>query len=289
MSRKEIDEVSGTETTGHEWDGIRELNTPLPRWWLWTFYATVIWSLGYVIVYPAIPLVTDATQGLFGWSSRAAVQESLAKAELAQAGSLAKLSQMSLADIRQDEALNQFAVAGGRSAFKVYCSQCHGSGAEGAAGYPNLNDDDWLWGGSLEAILQTVTHGVRFAGDDDTLTAEMPNFGADDILTREQIGEAANYVLKLSGGKHDETAAAAGQAVFADNCAACHGDDGKGNREFGAPNLTDPIWLYGSSEAAIAAQIAKPRHGVMPAWGGRLSEATLKQLALYVHALGGGE
>jgi cytochrome c oxidase cbb3-type subunit III len=289
MSRKHVDKLSGTETTGHEWDGIRELNNPLPRWWLWTFYATIVFAIGYVIYYPAIPLIHGATPGLSHWTSRGAVQESLNKAALAQTDNLAKLSQMSLADIRKDEALDQFAVAGGHSAFKVYCSQCHGSGAEGAKGYPNLNDDDWLWGGTPDAILQTIAHGIRFAGDDDTRVSEMPNFGSDGILTPEQINQVANYVAKLSGSEHDDAAATAGQQIFVDNCVACHGDDGKGNRELGAPNLTDPIWLYGAGVKAITAQISRPRHGVMPAWGGRLSEATLKQLALYVHSLGGGE
>ena len=289
MAAKHIDEVSGTETTGHEWDGIRELDTPLPRWWLLTFYACIVFAIGYVIAYPAIPLIHGATGGLLGWSSRGALQQSLTAAQAAQAGELAKLSQLSLADIKSNEALNQFAIAGGRSAFKVYCSQCHGSGAEGAPGYPNLNDDDWLWGGTPEAIMQTITHGIRYTADADTRDLQMPNFGADQILTHEQIIQVANYVLELSGQKHDAAAATAGKALFADNCAACHGDNGKGNREFGAPNLTDPIWLYGGTEKDIIAQVTRPRHGVMPAWGARLSETTIKELTLFVHSLGGGE
>ncbi len=289
MAAKHIDDVSGTETTGHEWDGIRELNTPLPRWWVWTFYACIAFAFGYVIAYPAIPLIHGATSGLLGWSSRGALQQNMAAAEQAQAGELAKLSKLSLADIRKDQALDQFAISGGRSAFKVYCSQCHGSGAEGAKGYPNLNDDDWLWGGKPETILQTITHGIRYTADADTRVSEMPSFGADGILTREQIVQVANYVLKLSGQKHDEAAATAGKAIFADNCVACHGDAGKGNRELGAPNLTDPIWLYGGTEKDIIAQVTKPRHGVMPAWGSKLSATTIKELTLFVHSLGGGE
>ncbi len=199
MSRKHIDEISGTETTGHEWDGIRELNTPLPRWWVWTFYATIVFAIGYMIWYPAIPLIHGATPGLSGWTSRGALQQTLSAAEAAQAGNLSKLAKLSLADIRKDQALDQFAVAGGHSAFKVYCSPCHGSGAQGSPGYPNLNDDDWLWGGTPDAILQTITHGIRFTADEDTRSSEMPNFGADQILTTRADRSGGQLCAKAVG------------------------------------------------------------------------------------------
>lgn len=287
--KREIDEVSGTETTGHEWDGIKELNTPLPRWWLWTFYATIIWALGYVIAYPAIPLLKAATPGLLGYSSRASVEQDIEAAKKAQAGRLEKIATLSLEEIRKDEKLYEFAVAGGAAAFKVNCVQCHGSGAQGAPGYPNLNDDDWLWGGKLEDIHTTIAHGARYANDEDTRSSEMPAFGRDGLLEKAQIRDVAEYVRKLAGLEHDAAAAVRGKAVFDENCAACHGEDGTGDREQGAPNLTDAIWLYGSKRADIIAQVAQPKHGVMPAWADKLDAVTIKQLALFVHSRGGGE
>jgi len=289
MAQKEIDAVSGTETTGHEWDGIKELNTPLPRWWLWTFYATIVWAIGYVVVYPAIPLVRDATRGVLGYSSRSELTRELADARAAQSQYVDRIAALSVDDIRKDEGLSSFARAGGLSAFKVYCSQCHGTGAAGGRGYANLNDDDWLWGGKLDDIYATLKHGIRDASDEATRVSQMPAFGADGMLTRAQIGDVADYVLGLSGEPHDAAAAARGAPLYADNCAACHGDKGQGDRAQGAPPLADKIWLYGGDKAAIMAQIWKPAHGVMPAWGTRLDDATLKQLAVFVHSLGGGE
>lgn len=288
MSKAELDELSGTETTGHEWDGIKELNTPLPRWWLWTFYATVIWAIGYMIAYPAFPLITSYTKGVLGYSSRATLASDVEAAKQGQNKFLDRMSTMSLEDIRGDQELFQFAVAGGKSAYVVNCVQCHGSGAEGGPGYPNLNDDEWIWGGTLEDIHKTLKHGVRYAGDDDTRISEMPAFG-DGVLEPAQISATTEFVLKLSGQEHDAAKAEEGAAVYAENCASCHGDEGKGDREQGAPALTDKIWLYGGDRASIAKQIRVPSHGVMPGWHTRLDENTLKQLAIFVHSLGGGE
>lgn len=289
MSEKDIDQISGTETTGHEWDGIKELDNPLPRWWLWTFYICIAWSVGYVVAYPAIPLVTGATSGVLGYSSRGDVAREIVKARAANADVFEKIETMAMADIRKDADLFQFAVAGGRSAYRVNCVQCHGSGAQGAKGYPNLNDDEWLWGGSLEAIKTTLAHGIRYEEDEDTRVSEMPAFGRDELLTRDQIRDVADYVLKLSGQEHDKAGAARAQAVFADNCAACHGETGEGDREQGAPALNDAIWLYGSDRETIIETVTNSRKGVMPAWGHRLDDATIKQLAIYIHSLGGGE
>lgn len=289
MAKNEVDDISGTETTGHQWDGIKELNTPLPRWWLWTFYATVIWSIGYVVLYPAIPLVNGATSGLLGYSSRADVAREIADANVAKGGLVEKIGSMSLGDIRKDPDLFQFSVAGGRSAFSVNCVQCHGSGAAGGPGYPNLNDDEWLWGGSLEAIHTTLVHGIRFEGDDDTRLSDMPAFGRDGLLDAAQISDVAEHVLALSGQEHDQAAAERGVAIFEENCAACHGEGGDGNPELGAPALNNAIWLFGGDKEAIVESITNSRRGVMPAWGHRLDDATLKQLAIYVHSLGGGE
>ncbi|MEQ1520502.1 MAG: cytochrome-c oxidase, cbb3-type subunit III [Aestuariivirga sp.] len=289
MASREKDEISGIETTGHEWDGIRELNNPLPRWWLWTFYACIAFALGYGIAYPAWPLVSGATPGLLGYSSRGELVKEVDAARTAQSAQLEKVKSLPLEDIRKDADLLQFAVAGGRAAFRVNCIQCHGSGAAGGKGYPNLNDDDWLWGGTLDHIHTTLQHGVRFTADPDTRQSPMPAFGADEILTPEQINDVSEYVLKLSGQAFDAGAAARGTTVFAENCVACHGDAGEGKQEFGGPRLTDAIALYASDKAGIVAQVNKPRQGVMPAWNTRLDEVTIKQLAVYVHSLGGGE
>jgi len=289
MATTERDAVTGTETTGHEWDGIRELNTPLPRWWVWTFYATIVWSLGYVIAYPAIPLISNATTGVLGWSSRGDVATAVADARAAQSGMLERIASTDLETINADADLQAFAVAGGKSAFAVNCSQCHGSGAAGSAGYPNLNDDDWIWGGDLDSIYTTIAHGIRHDTDEDTRLSEMPAFGADELLEREQISDVADHVLSLSGLDHDAAAAERGAEIFADNCAACHGDAGEGIRDLGGPALADAIWLYGGDKASIIAQATRPKHGVMPAWSTKLDDVTIKQLAVFVHALGGGE
>ncbi len=289
MANKDIDEISGTETTGHEWDGIKELNTPLPRWWLWTFYATVIWSVAYCILYPSIPLLSRATEGVLGYSSRAEVDEQLAAARAFQDRWVQQIANAELEQVRQDPELFQFAVAGGRSAFSVNCSQCHGAGAAGSPGYPNLNDDEWLWGGSLEAIYHSIAHGIRWESDDETRFSEMPAFGRDGLLDRDQIVDTAEYVLKLSGQEHDAAAAERGAQIYAEQCAVCHGDDGGGNAELGAPALNNQIWLYGGDRQAIIQTITNARNSAMPAWGERLDEATVKQLAVYVYSLGGGE
>ncbi|MBI1181277.1 MAG: cytochrome-c oxidase, cbb3-type subunit III [Alphaproteobacteria bacterium] len=289
MADTERDELSGVETTGHEWDGIKELNNPLPRWWLWTFYACIAWALVYTIFYPAWPMIHGATKGILGYSSRANLSRSVAEAHQAQAQYVEQIRSLPLEQIRDNPTLFEFAVAGGRSAFAVNCVQCHGSGAAGGKGYPNLNDDDWLWGGSLEAIHTTLEHGVRYEADPQTRMSLMPAFGRDGILDARQIDDTAEYVRSLSKLPHDADAAARGAKVFAEQCAVCHGADGGGNREVGAPSLRDAIWLYGGDKATIVETITNARRGVMPAWSGKLDEATIKQLALYVHSLGGGE
>jgi cytochrome c oxidase cbb3-type subunit 3 len=242
-----------------------------------------------MVLYPAIPLVTGATKGVLGYSSRADVAQEIAEAKTGMAGLLEKVGSMSLEDIRKDPDLFQFAVAGGRSAFAVNCVQCHGSGASGGKGYPNLNDDEWLWGGSLDAIHTTLAHGIRFEGDDDTRVSDMPAFGRDGVLDTAQINDVAEHVLALSGQEHDQAAAERGTAIFEDNCAACHGARGEGIADVGAPALDNAIWLYGGDKASIVETITNARRGVMPAWGRRLDDATLKQLAVYVHSLGGGQ
>ena len=285
----EKDDVSGTATTGHTWDGIKELNTPLPKWWLYTFYACVIWAIGYTILYPAWPLPGGATQGVLGWSSRGQLEQQMAAVAASQKETVDKIAAMTLPDIMKDPKLLAYAQAGGAAAFKVNCVQCHGAGAAGGKGYPNLNDDDWLWGGTPDAIYTTLKHGIRYTDDPETRDSQMPSFGLDGILTPEQIEQVANYVVSLSGETADAGKAEAGKQIFAENCAACHADDGKGNRDFGAPNLTDKLWLYGGTIDDVKAQLHKPSMGVMPGWTKRLDDAEIKELAIYVHSLGGGE
>ena len=285
----EIDPVSGQGTTGHEWDGIKELNTPLPRWWLWTFYATIIWAVGYWLVYPAFPLINGFSAGLAGYSSRGAVMAELESVKARRAGEAAGLESASLTQIRNDPKMLAIALAQGKTAFGDNCAPCHGSGGAGAKGFPVLADDDWLWGNSLDEMVVTLTHGIRAATDDQTRSTMMPAFGKDGILKRDDIAAVANHVRTLAQLEPEKGAnLVLGKKVFAENCAVCHGAEGKGDRTLGAPNLTDAIWLYGSEIAAITAMIHNPRNRVMPAWGDRLDPVTIKSLALYVQSLGGG-
>lgn len=285
-----FDSVTGRSTTGHEWDGIRELNTPLPRWWLGIFYATILWSIGYWVVYPAWPLLTDATKGVFGYATRLSIEQDLATLRDFRAAQSKGLAEASLEQIKADPDLFRVAIAQGKAAFGDNCAACHGVGGAGAKGYPNLNDDEWLWGGSLDTIRTTIQHGIRFAGDADTRVSQMPAFGRDKMLTPDQINAVANHVRELAGLPTEPKAdLAAGRKVFSENCAACHGDTGKGNREMGAPNLTDAITLYGTDMASLTETIGNSRNGVMPAWGQRLDPTTVKALTIYVHSLGGGE
>jgi cytochrome c oxidase cbb3-type subunit 3 len=285
----DIDTVSGTATTGHQWDGIKELNTPLPRWWVITFYLTIIWAIGYWIVYPAWPLISSNTKGLFGYSSRADVAVELANLGKIRGEKMVALGAASLADIEKDPALLALARARGKTVFGDNCAPCHGSGAAGAKGFPNLNDDDWLWGGTLDQIMQTIQYGAR-SGHPKAHEGQMLAFGKEGVLKQDQVVTVANYVRSLSGlSTRPGYDAAAGAKIFAENCVACHGEKGQGNPDVGAPNLTDKIWLYGSDEATLIETITNGRGGVMPAWEGRLDPATIKAMAVYVHSLGGGK
>ncbi|MGZ5871249.1 MAG: cytochrome-c oxidase, cbb3-type subunit III [Bradyrhizobium sp.] len=287
--QNEIDHVTGKTTTGHEWDGIKELNTPLPRWWVLTFYACIIWAVGYWIVYPAWPLLSSYSPGVLHYSSRADVAVELANLEKIRGEKMVALGSASLADIEKDPALLALARARGKTVFGDNCAPCHGSGAAGAKGYPNLNDDDWLWGGTLDQIMQTIQFGVR-SGHPKTHDSAMLAFGKEGILKPEQVVTVANYVRSLSGLPTAQGYdAAGGKKIFAENCSSCHGDTGKGNQDLGAPNLTDKIWLYGSDEAALVETITNGRSGVMPAWVDRLDPSTIKAMAVYVHSLGGGK
>lgn len=283
------DEVTGKETTGHEWDGIRELNTPLPKWWLMVLYACILWSIGYWVVYPAWPSLTSYTKGVIGYNSRADLSNQIASAAEAQAHWLDAIENSSPEAIANDPELLNFAMAGGRATFNENCAPCHAVGGAGRPGFPVLADDEWIWGGTLADISLTLQHGIRAADNADTRNNLMPRFGADQILDQNQINDVAEFVLSLGNRAEDSAAAERGRQLFADNCAACHGPAGEGVRELGSPNLADEIWLYGADKAGIVAQINQPRMGVMPAWGERLDSARIKMLAVYVHSLGGGE
>jgi len=278
------------ETTGHEWDGIQEYNNPLPRWWLWIFYATIVWAIWYSIAYPAWPGIKEATSGYLGWSTRENIAQELADAEAANAEINAKLASVELAAIGDDPELAGYARSAGESIYQTWCAQCHGSGAAGFKGYPNLQDDAWLWGGKIEDIHYTVAHGIRNEEDPDARYSEMPAFG--DILPPEEIEQVVNYVMSMSPAyaPKDASLVDAGAEVFDINCSACHGADGKGDIYQGAPNLTDAIWLYGGDYETVKHTVMNSRYGVMPAMGGAdLSEAEIRAVATYVHQLGGGE
>lgn len=287
--RKRIDEPTGTETVGHEWDGIEELNTPLPRWWLWLFYVTIAWGVAYTIAYPAWPMISKATEGVLNWTSRGQLERELAADREKRAPIMNAIAATPVEQLESNPELMQAAIEGGRAAFRVNCVQCHGSGAAGSIGYPNLNDDDWLWGGDIKAIHYSIEHGVRNPDHDQTRMSQMPAFGRDGLLQPREIDDLTAYVRAVSRQQPANAAARRGSALFATNCAACHGTDAKGDRAFGAPNLTDAIWLYGGDTASIRRSINDARFGVMPRWGEKLDAPTVKMLAAYVHSLGGGE
>jgi cytochrome c oxidase cbb3-type subunit 3 len=290
MATVEKDSVSGQDTTGHEWDGIKELNTPLPKWWVYVFWATVVWAVGYWFAYPAWPTQNGYTAGMLGYSSRGELANELEAQKKARSGWLSKIEATDSAGIEKDKDLLRYAMVGGKIAFNENCAPCHGSGGVGVAGaYPNLADDEWLWGGSLADIEQTIRYGVRSAHK-ETRVSEMPKFGADGVLKPEQVAAVADYLVSLSNKAPAK--GSPGEAVYAENCSACHAEDGTGQAAMGAPALNNQIWLFKgakqSSKDMIVAQVNTPKHGAMPAWVDRLDASTIKMLAVYVHNLGGG-
>ena len=286
---KVIDHATGTAKVGHEWDGIEELDTPLPRWWLWTFYATIVFALVYVVLYPAIPMLHSASTGTLGWTSRGVLAAEMSHEKAEHQAVRNAIAATPIEALAAKPKLQRAAIEGGRAAFKVNCVQCHGAGAEGAQGYPNLNDDDWLWGGDLATIQQTLVNGIRYPGNDATRSSLMPSFGKDGILTPAQVQDVVSHVRVISKQDAASAASARGAQIFADNCAVCHGANGEGNRSVGAPRLSDKIWLYGGDRASLVNTVTNAHAGVMPAWTGRLDPVTIKMLAVYVHSLGGGE
>ena len=294
----QVDKISGQTTTGHEWDGIRELNTPLPRWWVWTFYATILFAVLYWIVYPAWPLMTTYTKGLFNTTNRMRVADDLKAIQAQRAEMEAGLVNASAQNIvayaksdkPEEKALYNLAYAHGKAAFAENCAPCHGAGGQGGKGYRNLTNEDWLWGGKVDDILTTITHGIRADWDSDTRVSAMPAFGKDGILKPEEIRQVASYVRTMSKLEPEPGVdVAAGKKIFADNCVVCHGDDGKGMQSVGSANLTDGLQLYGSDFKDLTNTITNARNSTMPAWGGRLDPLTIKTLAVFVHSLGAGQ
>ncbi|MEL6521874.1 MAG: cytochrome-c oxidase, cbb3-type subunit III [Pseudomonadota bacterium] len=284
MAEQRLDEQTGQTTTGHVYDGIEELNTPLPRWWLWTFYGTIVWGVVYTLLYPAWPLVTGATAGLLGYSTRAEVAARIDEHAQRNAALVEALVAADLASLSPQDDLHRYGTVRGEAVFRAHCSQCHGSGAAGAAGFPNLLDNDWLWGGTVDEIAHSIRHGIRNETDPDAHYSEMPAFG--EMLERDEIELLVDYVAALSS---TEVAEGPATELYLDNCASCHGDNAQGDRDLGAPNLADAIWLYGGDPDSLTETITYARFGVMPAWGQRLSDADVRAVALYVHSLGGGE
>ncbi|SBS32020.1 Cbb3-type cytochrome c oxidase subunit CcoP2 [Marinomonas aquimarina] len=255
-----------TQTVGHEFDGIEEYDNPLPRWWYWMFVLTVVFALGYLALYPGL----GNFKGLLGWSQETAYEREVAKAEAEFGPMFAQFSQTPIEELAQ----NDQAMRIGQRLFANNCAQCHGSAATGSYGFPNLTDNDWLYGGDAAAISQTILKGR---------VAAMPAWGP--MLGEEGVHNVSQYVLSLSGSATDAQAAEQGQALYNTNCLACHGAEGKGNHLFGAPNLTDNIWLYGGSAQQVMQTVRNGRNGQMPAWEGILGKDKAHVVAGYVYSL----
>jgi cytochrome c oxidase cbb3-type subunit III len=284
----EKDAISGRETTGHEWDGLKELNTPLPKWWLYVFIATVVFAIGQFLLYPSVPGLTGYFHGLLGYSQRTAVEAAVADVAGQRAAYMDKIEALAFAEIKQDPQLYAVALTAGRITFANNCQPCHGAGGEGRVGYPALGDDVWLWGGRPADIQHTIAVGIR-SDHPDTRSSLMPAFGADGILKAAEVQLVADYVMGLYGAAPAGKNLAAGEAIYAENCVACHGDKGQGNQEQGGPPLAARVHLNAGDRAFVVQQINQPRMGMMPAWNTRLDTATIKALTLYVHQLGGGQ
>ena len=289
MSERERDEHTGTDTTGHEWDGIKELDTPLPRWWLWTWYGCIVVAIVYWVLMPAWPGISGYTRGILGQSDRAQVARELGGLAIQRQAGESRLRTATLQQIEADPELQTYAMQVGASVFGDNCATCHGAGGAGAKGYPNLRDDVWLWGGSLDAIRHTIEVGVRSGHPNARGEAMMPAYGRDQMLSAAQVDDLTEYVMALSGRRADAAAVNRARQSFVDQCVACHGPAGAGSIERGIPNLTDAEWLFGSDRGAIRDQIWTGRNGVMPTWQARFSPETIKALAVYVHANAGGE
>ena len=283
MAVSERDPHTGYLTTGHEWNGIKELNTPVPRAVYFFLITTFLFSVGYWILMPAWPLGVSFTRGLLGIDQRETVTKSLQQAVLERSVWTKRIEAEDFAAIRADAGLMRVVRETGRTLFGDNCAACHGTNAKGSKGFPNLTTAAWLWGGSPEQIAETIRVGVN-SGHPNARSSQMLAFGRDQVLKRDEIENVVAYVRSLSapGGAAQAKAVEAGRAVFAANCASCHGEEGKGNPELGAPDLTDNIWLYGGDEASVYATVWGGRQGHMPSWESRLTALDRKILTLYV-------
>ncbi|WP_089176981.1 cytochrome-c oxidase, cbb3-type subunit III [Bosea sp. AS-1] len=283
------DPVTGRMTTGHEWNGIEELETPIPRVVLFFLAATALFSIGYWLLMPAWPFGWSYTKGLLGIDQREVVTEQVRDAAAERAGWTTRIANASFAEIKADPALMRRVVETGRTLFEDNCAVCHGTKGKGGPGFPNLAAGSWLWGGAPEAIAETIRVGINGTAK-DTRTSQMLAFGRDGVLQREQVLAVVAYVRSLSGlalTATEQASLPAGKEVFAQNCVACHGPEGKGMQDLGAPDLTDTNWIYGGDAQSVLNTVHGGRQGHMPSWEGRLSPTEIKLLALYVGTLGG--
>lgn len=281
MSLKEKDPVSGTDFTGHEWDGIKELDTPVPWAARWALWISIFVSVLYWVLYPSFPTASDYAKGQLGYSSRAKVSASLQEANADREQAFSPFASEETAILAADPELKARYSASVSKLYADNCAACHRSDLKGQQGFPNLVDGHWLWSKSPEEIEATIRYGIN-AQHEETRIAQMLAFGADGMIEKPQIEEVTEFVLSLSGQQHDATSAEAGKLVFEENCAACHGDDGRGGYEIGAPDLGDESWIYGGDREDIYHSVYYGRQGVMPAWQGRLSDVQIRMLTLYL-------
>lgn len=286
MAVKDRDPLTGHKTTGHVWNGITELNAPVPRAVWWFLGITHVWALVVWVLMPAWPLVNTYTKGLLGIDQQESVEAALEEAALDRAVWTGRMAEARFDEIRADPALMRVVREAGPRLFGDNCAVCHGARGEGGLGFPTLSDADSLWGMEADTVYETIRVGIN-APHPETRVSQMLAFG-DGILTRDEIRTVAAYLRSLSGAPVDPARRAAGEAIFAENCASCHGADASGSAELGAPNLADQVWLYGGDEAALFRTIHGGRQGWMPAWEDRLSTAEMKLLTLYVLGLGEG-
>ncbi len=270
LSTKRLAPGQKAGVMGHVWDeNLEEYNNPLPRWWMWLFWITLAFAIVYLILYPGL----GSYAGVLNWSSTGQWEKEQARAAERFEPKFAQYASMDIPAVASDPKAREM----GQRMFLNYCAQCHASDARGSRGFPNLADNDWLYGGTPEAIVATITNGR---------TGIMPPWPQ---LGEEGIRNVAHYVLQIAGRTHDSLKAAQGQEVYAANCAACHGTDGTGNQALGAPNLTDETWLYGGGESTIIESVTKGRNGHMPAWGQFLGPSKTHLLAAYVYGLSQGK